>query len=148
MMFEEKDWMEKSLPKLIKKISKNYEVYGGINHIDGKDLPSKKIVVEILEDFFTVLFPGYLGKEKITKSNINEFLNHAIKSIYVRLVSEIDKSLKYFCKQAEKCSEDICLKLSQIIVKELLDEICKLRVLLNGDIKAAYCGDPAAIKVV
>lgn len=144
MVFEEKDWMEKSLPKLIKKISKNYEVYGGINHIDGKDLPSKKIVVEILEDFFTVLFPGYLGKEKITKSNINEFLNRAIKSIYVRLVSEVDKSLKYFCKQAEKCSEDICLKLSQIIVKELLDEICKLRVLLNGDIKAAYRGDPAA----
>jgi serine O-acetyltransferase len=144
MVFEEKDWMKKSLPKLVKDISKNYEVYGGINHIDGKDLPSKKIVVEILEDFFTVLFPGYLGKEKITKSNIDEFLKHTIKSIYVRLVSEVDKSLKYFCKQAEKCSEDICLKLAQIIVKELLDEVCKLRVLLNGDIKAAYCGDPAA----
>lgn len=144
LIVEEKTWMEKSLPKLIEKISNNYEIYGGINHIDGKDLPSKKIVIDILKDFFTVLFPGYLGTEKITKTNIKDHLNKTLKSIYARLVSEVDKSLKYFCKKAEKCSEDICLKLAQIIVKELLDEICNLRVLINGDIRAAYCGDPAA----
>ena len=143
-VIEEKNWIEKSLPRLVEQISENYKVYGGINHLDGKDLPSKKVVIEILEDFFSVLFPGYLGKEKITKSNIQDYLYEILKSMYIRLVTEVDKSLKYFCKKGEKCSEDICLKLARIIVKELLDEICRLRVLLNGDIQAAYCGDPAA----
>ncbi|MBT8172071.1 serine acetyltransferase [Candidatus Bathyarchaeota archaeon] len=129
---------------MVEQISENYAVYGGINHLDGKDLPSKKIVINILEDLITVLFPGYLGKEKITKSSINDHLNNTLKLIYVRLVSEVDKSLKYFCKKVEKCPDDICLKLARIIVKEFLGEICRLRVLLNGDIQAAYCGDPAA----
>jgi cysteine synthase A len=141
---EEKNWIDQCLPNLVEQISENYEVYGGINHLDGKDLPSKKVVIKILEDFLTVLFPGYLGKEKITKTNIQDYLSKTLRSIYVRLVTEVDKSLKYFCKKVEKCSEDICLKLARMIVTELLEEICRIRILLNGDIQAAYCGDPAA----
>ena len=136
--------MEKRLPKLVEEISENYAVYGGINHLDGKDLPSKNAVIRILEDMLSVLFPGYLGKEKITKTNINNYLIQTLKSIYVRLVVEVDKSLKYFCQKTEKCSEDICRKLAEIIVRELLEEICRIRILLNGDVQAAYNGDPAA----
>jgi len=141
---EGRNWITESLPKLVEQISENYEVYGGINHLDGKDLPSKKVVIEILEDLLTVLFPGYLGKEKITKINIHDYLTKTLKSIYSRLVVEVDKSLKYFCKKDEKCSEDICLKLARILVGDLLEEICRIRILLNGDIQAAYHGDPAA----
>ena len=143
-VIEEKKWIEKSLPKLVEKISQNYEIYGGINHLDGKDLPSKKVIIEILEDLLDILFPGYLGKEKITKTSIDDYLMDTIKTIYIRLVVEVDKSLKYFCKKNEKCPEDICLKISQMLVRELLEEICRIRILLNGDIQAAYCGDPAA----
>ena len=142
--FEEKNWMKESLPQLVDEISENYEVYGGINHLDGKDLPLKNAVIEILEDILSVLFPGYLGKEKITKTNIQEYLTKTLESIYIRLVVEVDKSLKYFCKKDKKCSEDICRKFSQIIVGELLEQISSIRILLNGDIQAAYDGDPAA----
>jgi len=141
---DEKNWMKKSLPTLVEKISENYDVYGGINHLDGKDLPSKKVVIEILEDIMSVLFPGYLGKEKITKTNIQDYLTKTLQSIYVRLVVEVDKSLKYFCKKDEKCSEDICLKFARVLVGELLEQICRIRILLNGDVQAAYHGDPAA----
>jgi serine O-acetyltransferase len=141
---KEEKWAEKDLPNLVKKISENYEIYGGINHLDGKDLPSKKVVIGILKNILTVLFPGYLGKEKVTKSNINDYLDKILKLIYVRLVNEIDKSLKYFCKKDEKCREDFCLKIAQVVVREFLEELCRIRILLSGDIEAAYCGDPAA----
>ena len=144
---DEKSWKQTSLPKLVKEISENYDVYGGINHLDGKDLPSKKVVIEILEDILSVLFPGYLGKEKITKTSIPEYLNKTLASIYSRLVAEVDKSLKYFCKKHEKCAEDICNEFARVIVSEVLDELCNIRVLLSGDIKAAYEGDPAAQSV-
>jgi serine O-acetyltransferase len=140
----EEKWLEKGLPDLVEQISENYETYGGINHLDGKDLPSKKVVIELLEDILSILFPGYLGNEKLTKSNINDHLTKVLTSVYVRLVKEVDKSLKYFCRKSKKCPEDVCLKMAQIIVRELLEEICRIRILLNGDIKAAYCGDPAA----
>ena len=141
---EEKNWIKESLPKLVNRISENYKTYGGINHLDGKDLPSKKIVIEILEDFLSILFPGYLGNERVTKTNIDDYVTKTLKSIFLRLVVEVDKSLKYFCKKVEKCSEDLCIKLARILVKEILEEIGKIRILLNGDIQAAYCGDPAA----
>jgi len=144
---DEKNWKKNSLPRLVDQISENYNIYGGINHLDGKDLPSKKIVVKILEDILSVLFPGYLGKEKITKTNVPDYLSKTLESIYSRLVEEVDKSLKYFCKKHEKCSEDICNEFARVIVGEILDELCDIRIRLNGDIKAAYEGDPAAKSV-
>ena len=141
---EEENWIEKGLPDLVQKISENYEIYGGINHLDEKDLPSKKVVTEILEDLLSVLFPGYLGKEKVTKSDINDYLAKTLTSIYTRLAKEVDKSLKYFCRRNKKCPEDICIKIAKMIVKQLLEELCRIRISLSGDIEAAYCGDPAA----
>ena len=143
-IIKKENWIEKGLPDLVEKISENYETYGGINHLDGKDLPSRKVVIGILKDILTVLFPGYLGKEKLTKSNINDYLAKILNSIYVRLVNESDKSLKFFCKKDEKCREDICLKIAKVVVREFLEELCRIRILLSGDIEAAYCGDPAA----
>jgi serine O-acetyltransferase len=143
-IINEEKWLNEGLPEIVEKISENYETYGGMNHLDGKDLPSRKIVVEILEDILSVLFPGYLGKEKVTKSNIKDYLSKILSSIYERLVKEVDKSLKYFCKKIEKCPEDICQRIAEVFVRELLEEICRIRILLNGDIEAAYCGDPAA----
>src|SRR4030067_608083 len=45
----EKNWVEKGIPKLIDDTIKNYETFGGMDHLEEKDLPSKKIVTEILE---------------------------------------------------------------------------------------------------
>ncbi len=61
----------------------NYETFGGMDHLEGKDLPSKKVVTEVLEDLFTILFPGYLGKEEMTKANIKYHLGHNLNlSVY------------------------------------------------------------------
>jgi serine O-acetyltransferase len=141
----EEKWPETGLPKLVDKIIRSYETIGGMNHLEGKDLPSKKVVIEVLEDLFTVLFPGYLGKEGITKANIKYFLGTTLTSIYTRLTNEVDKSLKYICRKITKCPHDVCLKRAQVVVKELLEEIPEIRKVLSGDIEAAYSGDPAAV---
>ena len=60
----EQDWVEKGLPKLVDEMMANYEAFGGMDHLEGKDLPSKKVVIEVLEDLFTILFPGILERKK------------------------------------------------------------------------------------
>jgi serine O-acetyltransferase len=141
----EEKWPETGLPKLVDDIIGSYETIGGMDHLKGKDLPSKKVVIEVLEDLFTVLFPGYLGKEGITKANIKYFLGATLTSIYTCLTSEVEKSLKYICRKITKCPRDVCLKRAQVVVKELLEEIPEIREVLSGDIEAAYNGDPAAV---
>jgi serine O-acetyltransferase len=140
----EEDWVEDGLPKLVEDIMDNYEEHGGINHIEGKDLPSKQIITEVLEDLLSIIFPGYFGKEVITKSNIRYFLGNKINSTYLLLVKEIEKSLKYVCRRVKKCPEDVCEKRAKIVAKKLLEKIPDIRVLLSGDVKSAFEGDPAA----
>ncbi len=141
----EKKWPETGLPKLVDRIMNSYERFGGMDHLEGKDLPSKKVVIEVLEDLFTVLFPGYLGKGDVTKANIKYFLGTILTSIYTRLTNEVEKSLKYICRKITECPHDICQKRAQVVVKELLEKIPEIRSLLSGDIEAAYNGDPAAV---
>ena len=141
---QEINWIEEGLPTLIEQIMENYEDYGGINHLEGKDLPSKQVVIEVLEDLLTVVFPGYWGKHEVAQSNTRFFLGNILHSIYFRLMEEVDKSLKYICRRIEKCPEDVCRARAHIVVKELLEMIPEIRVLLSGDIQAAHDGDPAA----
>jgi serine O-acetyltransferase len=141
----ENNWAETGLPLLVDKILRNYETFGGMDHLVGKDLPSKTVVIEVLEDLLTMFFPGYLGKTGITKSNIKYFLGNTLTSVYTRLTGEVEKSLKYICRKVKECPEDVCHRRAQVVVKELLEKIPEIRSLLSGDIEAAYNGDPAAV---
>lgn len=142
--YAEENWIEEGLPNLVDEIMGSYERYGGIDYLEGKDLPLKQVVIEVLEDFLTVIFLGYLGKEEMTKSTIRYFLGNVLHSSYSRLVTEVDKSLKYVCRRLKECPEDVSRRRAQIVVKELLDKIPEIRALPKGDIQAAYDGDPAA----
>jgi len=140
-----KDWVEKGLPRLVDEMVANYEKFGGMDHLTGRDLPSKEVVVEVLDDLFTFLFPGYLGKEEITKGNIKYYLGAKLTSVYARLTGEVEKSLKYICRKVEGCPQDMCQKRADFVVTELLEKLPQLRSMLSGDIHAAYSGDPAAV---
>jgi serine O-acetyltransferase len=141
----ERNWVETGLPNLVDAVMENYRTFGGMDHLEGRDLPSKKVVIEVLEDLFAVLFPGYLGKEDITKANIKYFLGSTLTSIHDKLTEEVKKSLKYICRKIRVCPEDICEQRAQVVVKELLEKLPEIRSLLSGDIQAAYDGDPAAV---
>jgi serine O-acetyltransferase len=141
----EQDWVVKGLPKLVDDILVSYEKFGGMDHLEGRDLPSKKVVIEVLEDSFTVLFPGYLGDSELTKANIKYHLGTKLTSIYTRLTEETEKSLKYICRKISGCPQDLCQKRAHIVARELLEKLPEIRAKLSGDIQAAYSGDPAAV---
>ena len=141
----EQDWVEKGLPKLVDEIMDNYEQFGGMDHLEGRDLPSKKVVIEVLEDLFTILFPGYLGDSEITKANIKYHLGTKLTSVHTRLTEEIEKSLKYICRKIRECPQDVCLKRANVVSKELLERLPEIRSMLSGDVQAAFSGDPAAV---
>jgi len=142
--FSEDNWLEEGLPKLIDRIIESYDEYGGINRSEDEDLPSKQAVIEILEDLLSILFPGYFGNMKVDRFNIRYFVGNLLSSIYSRLISEVEKSLKYLSRNFGVASEEVCSKRARMIVREFLEKIPDIRAMLSGDIQAAYDGDPAA----
>ena len=141
----EQDWVARGLPKLVDDLAASYEKFGGMDHLEGRDLPNKKIVIEVLDDLFTVLFPGYLGDSEPSKANVNYYLGIKLTSIYARLTDEIEKSLKYICRKISQCPHDLCQKRAHVVARELLEKLPEIRGKLSGDIQAAYSGDPAAV---
>ncbi len=139
------NWVELGLPNLVNDMIRNYETFGGMDHLEGKDLPSKKAVIEVLEDLLTVLYPGYLGKADITKANVKYVAGNLLTAVHDRLTVEVEKSLKHICRKIKECPSDICHSRSQQVVRELMEKLPEIRELLSGDIQAAYDGDPAAV---
>ena len=140
----EKGLSEKDLAGLVGRLLESYEKEGGINRIGGEDLPSKRAVIGALNELLSVIFPGYLGEEELTKDKTNAFLEAKLNSAYPRLVREADRSLKYVCRSLERCPEDLCHVAARYVVKALLDRLPEIRMRLRGDVQAAYDGDPAA----
>jgi serine O-acetyltransferase len=139
------NWSQTGLPQLVDQMLSNYEKFGGMDHLEGRDLPSKKVVIEVLDDLLAVFYPGYLGNKEVTKANIRYFLGSTLASVQVRLMEEVEKSLKHICRKIKECPTDICHSRAQIVVTELLEKIPELRSIVSGDVVAAYDGDPAAV---
>src|SRR5579863_8657442 len=68
---------------------------GGINHVDGKNLPSKHAIANITLDLLRLLFPGFFDEKPIHLSEIGAVTSALLESVLSRLENEITKSLEY-----------------------------------------------------
>lgn len=131
------------LKEIIDDLIISYEKVGGINHLDGVNLPSKKIIANITTDLLCILFPGFFGDKVLHISRLRSEISSLVESVAVRLEEEIRKSLEYAPPEGIK-EVDIPKEATRITV-EFLKEIPKVRELLQTDAEAAYNGDPAAL---
>src|SRR6188474_1377972 len=86
--------MDKDLGKITDAILLSYDSCGGINHIDGANLPSKRALASICEDLLQLLFPGFHDQEPIHSTHLRRVTGHRIFSIAERLKDEVCKSLR------------------------------------------------------
>jgi serine O-acetyltransferase len=131
------------LQSISEKIVATYQKIGGINRIDGANLPSPKRVIEILNNFLTVIFPGFFGERVPARSNILFFVQSAVDGLYVQCVDEFERALKFQCKM-EQCDTGDCLRMAEAAAMNVVLSIPNLREKLKMDVQAGYEGDPAA----
>jgi serine O-acetyltransferase len=146
MMNESVDASTEELDEIVESVVSTYvgRAGGGINHLEGPNLPSKESAIEILEDLLTVIFPGYYGKKVISRANVRYFVGDMLGSIRTRLKDQIERSFKYECRKEHNCPEDCCRDAAEQAVMHLLHKLPDIRQMLKLDVEAAYEGDPAA----
>jgi len=128
-------------PKLVEKILASYREFGGINHLDGVNLPSREAVAEIIRDLLKVIFPGYYDRTALHLDRAPFFVSQMLTSISERLRTEIEKSLEYApVHDVSKLSAE-----AKQVTDSFLGNLPEIRQLLSTDVEAAYAGDPAAI---
>ena len=135
--------MKLAVTQLAGRILESYERVGGINHVDGRNLPSKRAIVLIASDLLKLLFPGFFEEQVLHSSELRPATESLLETVSGRLEKEICRSLENF-PPAQLSRKETSLMARQI-TEEFLGSLPGIRDLLQTDVEAAYQGDPAAL---
>ncbi|HYB91593.1 MAG TPA: serine O-acetyltransferase EpsC [Candidatus Binataceae bacterium] len=135
--------MNDRLAEIEQSLVESFRKYGGINHLDGANLPSREMVVEVTRDLLRLMFPGFYDRDPIPTSQIEEYASELVMSVARRLENEIRRSLEY--RPGPHANGNGLAATAARVTQEFLQELPKVRATLQSDVTAAYEGDPAAI---
>lgn len=131
--------MDCDLQHITGKLLQSYEEVGGINHLDGSNLPSKQIIERLCEQLLCIVFPGFLDESPVHSSSIEAETTQRVFRVMTTLRDEVRRSLS-FSKILPACLQTAAHK----AVCGFLGRFPEVRRILQTDITAAYEGDPAA----
>ncbi len=135
--------MATKLFETVQQLLDSFHTVGGINHIDGHNLPSRDAVVEITRDLLRLLFPGFYDKESIHSAQLVKYATELTSSIARRLEQEIHKSLEY--RPSAGGHDQDYAAAAAYETAAFLQQLPAVRAILQTDVLSAYEGDPAAI---
>ncbi|MSU56720.1 MAG: serine acetyltransferase [Pedosphaera sp.] len=135
--------MEPTVTQLTNKLVASYAQVGGINHLDGKNLPSKRLVTSITKDLLRLLFPGFFDDKLIHSSEIKVETAALLDAVIGPLEDEIRKSLEY--NPPPEYNKSNLRTVAHNLTLEFLGNLPRVREILHTDIEAAFNGDPAAL---
>src|SRR5688500_6939222 len=83
-----------NVTKITDQLMVSYAKLGGINHLDGKNLPSMRAIDSITHDLLRLLFPGFFDEKTIHSSELKVETTSIVDLVSGRLEDEIYKSLE------------------------------------------------------
>ncbi|MCK4629134.1 MAG: serine acetyltransferase [Sedimentisphaerales bacterium] len=133
--------LDKNLPRLTKGILASYQREKRTQRIGEACLPSRAMIVDVLDRIRQLLFPGYFGHKQLTKQNVQFHVGNLLAQTGRDLTEQIYSCI---CKCAD--NEGICQsrKKAEKFANDFLAKIPQIRAALALDIQAFYDGDPAA----
>ena len=129
-----------SLEEIKQALLASYRSHGGINHLDGVNLPAQGSVNQLAADCMHLLFPGYFEESPLTEKEVPALVGRLLGAIDKRLAAEIGKCLR-FAKISEPAQQ------ARELTTAFLAQFPELRRIIKTDVDAAYAGDPAARSV-
>jgi len=126
-----------SLNDLARSLLDSYARDGGINHLDGPNLPSQDTVAELSRDFMHVLFPAFFEATSLKQEEVAPWLAQQLRKIERSLVTELEKAFRFAADPApaERAAR---------VATATLACLPEIRRIIQTDVQAAYTGDPAA----
>ena len=105
-------------------------------------LPSREVVIEIVEDLRAVLFPGYFGTSDLHDESLHYFVGATLARAMRALEEQVRRGVAFSERHdVDTCTH--CFDTAQAVTKAFLARVPKIRKLVASDVEAAYEGDPA-----
>ncbi len=132
-----------TVTQLTDRLVASYAKAGGINHLDGKNLPSKRAITQITIDLLRLVFPGFFDEKPIHSSEIKVETASLLDIVLGSLEDEVAKSLEY--NPPPEYNKKDLRPIAHTLTIEFLGSLPRIREMLATDTEAAFNGDPAAL---
>ncbi len=129
--------LKEALPEITEAVVATYQECNRTSHLGHKPLPSRDGVVEILNDFLDILYPGIWRRQNLHMGNVEYHVGDLIDGLHDKLILQISRALRHEhdCLQpAQRPSVDL-EGLAQQKAVELLRRVPDLRAILEVDVQ-------------
>ncbi|MBZ0117228.1 MAG: serine O-acetyltransferase [Sandaracinaceae bacterium] len=133
----------KDLEGAIDAVVESYAEGKAIDNLESAALPNKRAVIEALFHLKPVLFMGFYATRPLHADNLRHAVAEHMYAAHCALVEQIERALTYDHWMG-RTSLRVPPGSGEEIVLGLMRSMPRLRELLDGDVRAAYDGDPAA----
>jgi serine O-acetyltransferase len=135
--------MKAKVPEIAEKIIEHCDGNECYTHIDYEPIPSEGYVVDLIDKFRELLFPGYFSKDPLDPANMKYSLGQTVSVLYDKLSEQIIHHIRHDClRYDQSCSH--CEDTGQAKALAVLESIPGIQRILATDVQATYDGDPAA----
>jgi serine O-acetyltransferase len=138
-----KNIIESEVNGILTNILDDYKDDRAVNKMDIYNQPDKTEIINILENLFTIVYPGFYRDKSHKIYNIEHTVSTKIEDIMYHLNKQIMVVLKY-TKEFGDDEQERLEEVSQKACVDFMKTIPKVREYLETDLDAAYDGDPAA----
>jgi serine O-acetyltransferase len=142
--------LKEALPEVTEALVATYTECSRTSHLGHRPLPSREVIVEVLDDLMDILYPGYWRRQNLHIGNVEYHVGDVIDRLHDKLTTQVARALRH---EAECGAEAAPVETAGVIdaealaqqkTIELLRALPELRMLLEQDVQAAFEGDPAA----
>jgi serine O-acetyltransferase len=134
--------LKEGLNEITESVVATYTECSRINHLGHQPLPNREMVVEIINDLFEIIYPGFARRQSLHIGNIEYYVGNLIDALHDKLTQQIARALRH-----ELCDESPSADFEALAQKraiEFLRRLPAIRQTLDLDVAAAFKGDPAA----
>ena len=135
------DTKKEAILKVARDLTENYDKEELFMPKNGRSLPNRAVIIDLVRDLRSVIFPGYFGEDTAARMFPGQFTAYLLNDFYDRMKKQVEIAFLYADqnmekKEAEEKSENIC--------SNFFRQLPEVQKRLLKDVQAGFDGDPAA----
>jgi serine O-acetyltransferase len=130
--------LEQAIDQVVESYHRNEE----IDNLESAALPNKRAVIEAFNHLTAVTYLGFYSTRALSWDNLRYAVSEGLYPAYEILVEQIERAITY--EVTTHGARPPVEGFSEAVVLRLLAGLPAIRRTLNGDVRAAFEGDPAA----
>jgi serine O-acetyltransferase len=114
-----------------------------VDHVGAALIPSKDEIIRILNILQDILFPGFFGRQELTRTTLEYHVGHEITILFELMSAQISRSIRHECRRMDSLCVQ-CIQKGREEAVVFIERLPYLRHALARDVRAHYDGDPAS----